>query len=465
MASKRLTLLTVTVGSFLATLNIASVNVALPVIERELGAGLDGAKLVVVGYVATVTLLLIPFGRLGDQVGRRRFYAAGFALFALGATLCSVADSVGQVVVFRVLQALGAAMLISQGSAILAGVFPAGERGAALGWQVVAVALGSTTGNALGGFLTDALGWRSVFWTNAPVAAVGATLALGVLPRGMRAERPFDLRGAVLLAATLGLVIAAANLAAPGALRPAAVALAAALAVLAGFAAWQRRAPHPLLPPALRRSRRFLGGIFAALFGFMASSSATFLAPFYLTIALQLPPRLAGLTLLAYPVSVSLMSPLSGRLSDKVGGRIPATAGLLLIAAGLGTISLLSEATPPWEAAAALAVVGSGIGVFASPNNNAVFAAAPRGDLGLANGMLGTMRNLGVTLGVSLTGLVFLAGAPGHVLPTRGGAFVSAMQPALWLAAGFAIVGAGLSLLRGEAPVEAAAATPPATET
>lgn len=297
MASKRLALLTVLVGSFLATLNIASVSVALPTLVRELGAGLGGGKLVVVGYVATVTVLLIPFGRLGDLLGRRRFYAAGFGLFALGATLCSAALSVEQLVGFRVLQAFGAAMLIAQGSAILASVFPAGERGRVLGWQVVAVAVGSTAGNALGGFLTDALGWRSVFWTNAPVAVVGLVLALRVLPRGMRAPGGFDKPGAALLIAALALVVLAANLATPAQPWLGSVPLVAALALLALFQRQQRAAHVPLLAPALRASRRFLGGIFAALFGFIAAVSATFLMPFYLQDALGLPPRLAGLAL------------------------------------------------------------------------------------------------------------------------------------------------------------------------
>lgn len=449
VSSRRLSLLTVLVGSFLATLNLSSVNVALPTLVRELGAGLEGGKLVVVAYVATVTLLLIPFGRAGDLLGRRRFYATGFLLFALGATLCSIAQDLGQLVGFRVLQAFGAAMLIAQGSAILATVFPPGQRGQALGLQVVAVAVGSTAGNALGGFLTDALGWRSVFWTNAPVAAVGLVLALHVLPRGMRAEGRFDARGAALLAGALAFVVVAATAATPDAPWLGLPPLAAALALLAVFARQQHRSRAPLLAAPLRRSRVFLAGIFAALFGFTGSVSATFLMPFFLQDALGLAPRLAGLALLAYPVSVSLAAPLSGRLSDRIGGRVPATAGLLTIAAGLVGLSLLTAASSPWHASALLAVVGVGVGLFASPNNNAVFAAAPKEHLGVANGMLGTMRNLGVSLGASLSSLVFLLAAPGHALPGDPDAFVAAMRPALWMGAAFALVAAALSLARG----------------
>lgn len=463
MVSKRLALATVLVGSFLATLNISSVGVALPTLVREMGAGLEGGKLVVVAYVATVTVLLIPFGRLGDMLGRRRFYATGFLLFALGASLCSIAASLEQLVAFRVVQAFGAAMLIAQGSALLASVFPPGERGQALGWQVVAVALGSTSGNVLGGFLTDALGWRSVFWTNAPVAAVGVVLALRVLPRGIRVPGRFDARGASLLIAALGLVILAANVATPELLWLAAPPLLGALALLALFARQQATSGAPLLAEPLRRSRVFLGGIFAALFGFTASVTATFLMPFYLQNALGLPPRLAGLALLTYPLAVSLVSPLGGRLSDRVGGRVPATAGLLLIGMGEVGLSLLGQASAVWHASALLAVIGAGIGLFASPNNNAVFSAAPKEHLGVANGMLGTMRNLGVTLGATLASLVFLAGAPGHELPTDPGLFVAAMRPALWLAAGLAAIAAALSLMRGEPT--AAAAAPPLPET
>ncbi|HEV8360074.1 MAG TPA: MFS transporter [Candidatus Thermoplasmatota archaeon] len=449
MASQRLAVATVLVGSFLATLNIASVSIALPTLTDEFGVGVDGGKLVVVGYVATVTLLLIPFGRLGDMLGRRRFYAAGFLLFAVGATLCSVASGLWQLVAFRVLQAFGAAMLIAQGSALIAAVVPAGQRGQALGWQVVAVALGSTSGNVLGGFLTDALGWRSVFWTNAPVAALGVVLALRVLPRGLRTPGSFDARGAALLMLAIGLVVAAANVATPSAPWLGLPPLAAATVVLALFVRQQARSAGPLLAAPLRRSRVFLGGIFAALFGFTASVSGTFLAPFLLQKAMGLPPRLAGLAMLAYPVSVSLCSPLSGRLSDRIGGRVPATAGLLAIALGLVALGFLRPDSPVWLASLFLAILGVGIGLFASPNNNAVFHAAPREHLGVANGMLGTMRNLGVTLGASLASLVFVLSAPGHVQPADPDAFVAAMRPALWLGAGFAVVAALLSLARG----------------
>jgi predicted MFS family arabinose efflux permease len=303
----------------------------------------------------------------------------------------------------------------------------------------------------LGGLLTDALGWRSVFWTNAPVAAVGLVLALRVLPAGMRGEGSFDTRGAALLAAGIALIIVAANLASPEAPWLGLPPLALALALLALFARQQRRSRAALLAEPLRRSRLFLGGIFACLFGFMGSVSGTFLAPFFLQDALALPPRLAGLAMLAYPAAVSLASPVSGRLSDRIAGRVIASAGLLTIGAGLVGLSVLTPASAPWHASAMLAVVGVGVGVFASPNNNAVFSAAPNEHLGVANGMLGTMRNLGVTLGASLASLVFLIGAPGHVLPEDPGAFVAAMRPALWLGAGFAAFAALLSLARGSA--------------
>jgi EmrB/QacA subfamily drug resistance transporter len=462
VASPRLALLTILVGSFLATLNIASVNVALPSMVAELGGGLLAARLVVVAYVATVTLLLIPFGRLGDLLGRRRFYALGFGLFALGSTLCAFAPSVEVLVGFRIVQAFGAAMLIAQGSAIIASVFPEGQRGAALGWQVVAVAIGSTAGNVVGGVLTDALGWRSVFWTNAPVAAVGAFLTLTVLPVGMRGRGTFDVPGAALLIGALAALLVAANVATPQDLSLAALPLLAFALLLALFWRQQRRSPKPLLAPQLRASKRFLAGIGAALFGFTAAISATFLMNFFLQGPLGLPARLAGLALLPYAITVSLASPLSGKLSDKVGGRIPATLGLLTIGAGLVGLSFLGPGAEPWHVSGFLVLVGAGVGLFASPNNNAVFSAAPKEHFGVANAMLGTMRNLGVSMGASLVSLVFLLGAPGHLLPTEGGPFVEAMRPALWMGAGFAVLAAALSFVRGDgAPAATAEAAVP----
>jgi MFS family permease len=459
--AQRLTLFTVTVGSFLATLNLSSVNVALPSMTAELPRWGPGPQVVAVGYVAVVTLLLIPFGRLGDLVGRRRFYAAGFLVFATGATLCSVASSLPMVAGFRMLQGVGAAMIIAQGSAIIASVFPPGERGSPLAWQVMANSLGSASGYVVAGLLVDALGWRSVFWTNAPVAFLGAALAWTVVPRGLRADTPFDVRGAGLLALALGLLVVAVNVGLPEAWGLSLALLAGAALSLAAFLAWQRRAPHALLPAPLRRSRVFLGGVFAALFGFMGSSATSFLMTFYLQTTLGLSARLAGLTLIWYSVAVILASPASGKLSDRASARLLSTAGLLLIALGLALLSTLGADAPVWRVAASVAVVGAGVGVFASPNNNAVFAAARQEDLGVANGMLGTTRNLGVTLGVSFAGLVLALGAPGHVFPA-GADFAAAMRAPLLLAAGFAVLGAALSMLRGGAEPEARPAAPSA---
>jgi DHA2 family multidrug resistance protein-like MFS transporter len=295
-----------------------------------------------------------------------------------------------------------------------------------------------------------------VFWTNAPVAFVGAALALRTVPRGLRSERPFDVPGAALLAASLGLLVAAVNVGLPQAWLASAALLAASALAFALFARRQRRAPEPLVPAPLRRSRVFLGGIFAALFGFMGSSATSFLMTFYLQTVLGLDARLAGLTLIAYSIAVILSSPASGRLSDRVSAATLSSAGLLVIAAGLALLSMLGPAAPVWRVAASAAVVGVGVGVFASPNNNAVFAAARQEDLGVANGMLGTTRNLGVTLGVSFAGLVLVLGAPGHAFPS-GPDFAAAMRAPLLLAAGFAVLGAVLSSLRGSAERGAAA--------
>jgi len=442
----------------MATLNLSIVNVSLPTIRVDFAAGVPESQFVVVSYVAVVTALLIPLGRLSDVYGRRRNYLLGFAIFALGAAACGLAGSIWQIVGFRAFQAVGAAMLIAAGPAVITESFPVG-RGKALGIIGVVVAAGLTTGNVLGGVIDEFVGWRWVFLLNVPVGAAGILLARSAIAPGA-SGRSADLPGCILLAATVLLLVGAVSIAS------ARLPLAAATVVLlAAFVLRERRARAPILPAGLR-DRFLAAGLASVSLAFLGYAAASFLVPFYLTDVLGASPTERGLVLVANPIAFSIVGPLAGSLHDRRGWNFLAPLGLAVAAAGFLLLSNLGPGASLLMVAAELALVGVGIGLFSAPNNSALLGAVARDSLGALSGVIATMRNLGMALGTAVSAQIFFLLAPAG-FDSEPLAFVSAMHAVFVVAAVLLAAGAAASLSRprpakGGAP--ATASEPPAGE-
>jgi EmrB/QacA subfamily drug resistance transporter len=444
-------LVAVGVGTFMSALDGSVVNTVLPVLRRDLRTSVAGIEWVTTVYLLVVSALLLSVGRAGDLHGHKRIYLSGFVLFVLGSALCGLAPSAGALVGLRALQAVGASMLFANAPAILTKSFPAEQRGRALGALGTFTYLGLTAGPSLGGWLASAYGWRSVFYINVPVGAVAIALAL----RSVEDDRPersgerFDIAGALLFMAGLVALLVALNQghAWGWGSMPVLGLLAAAALLLAVFIAAERRNASPMLDLTLFRSRTFTGTTVSALLNYICVYSVLFVLPFLLIQGRGLDTRHAGLVLTAQPIVMAIVAPLSGALSDRIGSRPLATLGMLALAAGLLLLARVADDAPLTTIAAALGVVGLGVGIFVSPNNSALMGSAPRHRQGIAAGVLATARNVGMVLGVGLAGAVFTT-----VLARGGGeghadALVRGVQASLYVAAGIAVAGTAIAAL------------------
>ena len=443
-------LATIGVGTFMSALDGSVVNTLLPILSHALSTSVAGIEWVTTIYLLVISALLLSVGRAGDLFGHKRIYISGFVLFVIGSALCGIADSAAALVALRAVQALGAAMLMGTGPAILTRSFPAGERGKALGALGTFTYLGLTAGPSLGGWLATAFSWRAVFYINVPIGAVAILLALRSIPddRIAQREETFDFVGASLFTAGLtALLIALDQGHAWGWGSPGVVGLLVVALVLLGiFIRAERRRPSPMLDLSLFGSRVFSASTVSALLNYACVYALLFVLPFLLIQGRGLDAEHAGLVLTAQPVVMAIVAPFSGSFSDRAGTRWPAIVGMLILALGLVIVATLVTHGSLWSIAGGLAIVGLGIGTFVSPNNSALMGAAPRNRQGIASGVLATARNVGMVLGVGVAGAVFTT-VVAHVSPLSA-ALVAGVRASLFVGAALALAGAGASALR-----------------
>ena len=439
-------LVAIGVSTFVAGLDTSVVNTVLPLLSRELRASVAAIEWVSTIYLLVISALLLGVGRAGDMRGHKRMYIGGFAIFVVASALCGAAPSANALVAMRGVQGIGAAMLFANAPAILTKAFPAEQRGRALGAQATFTYLGLTAGPALGGWLAQVLGWRSVFYINVPIGILGMILGWRAIDddRPHRASERFDVPGAALFTAGLvALLVALDQGHAWGWTSALTLSLAAvAVALLAAFIAVERRRSNPMLDLSLFRSRVFSAATLTALFNYICVYAVLFVLPFLLIQGRGLGTREAGLVLTAQPIVMAIVAPISGALSDRIGSRIPATLGMVLLALGLFVIARLADGGSLHAIAAALALVGLGIGIFVSPNNSALMGSAPRHRQGIAAGVLATARNVGMVLGIGIAGAVFTT------VLARGGALTRGVQESLYVVVGVAGLGAVTAFVR-----------------
>lgn len=400
----------VAMGVFLATIDGSIVNVALPTLAIALETEFAWAEWVVLAYLLTVTSLMLGVGRLADMVGKKAIYQLGFVIFVLGSALCGVSPNVGWLIGFRVLQAVGAAMMMALGTAIVTEAFPTEERGKALGVVGLMVSLGIIAGPTLGGLILSSLSWRWIFYVNVPIGLAGIVLVGRYVPaRKPQGGQRFDGMGAgllfwgllaLLVALSLGQGVGFANGLVMGLLLMAAI-------LMGVFIVVELRVSQPMLDLHLFRDALFSVNLLTGFLAFIVSSGTILLMPFYLQNVLGLPPASLGVVMGVVPLLVGLIAPFSGRLSDRVGSRILTTIGLGILLVGYGLVATLGLETSIVGYVLRFAPVGIGLGFFQSPNNSAIMGAAPRNRLGVASGLLSVTRTLGQTTGVALFGSVW----------------------------------------------------------
>jgi len=442
-------------GSFMSALDASVVNVALPVIAETTGAAVSAVEWVILIYLITSSASLLLFGRLADLHGKRAIYMAGQAVFTAGSLCCGLAGTIGLLISARALQAVGSAMVFALSPAILISAFPAGERGRALGLQATVTYLGLAVGPGLGGFLTQHWGWPSIFFINLPIGVALLALAWKNLPVDRRkSNQPFDPAGAAAMAAALAAMLLFLSQGGhvgwshPGILALGVVAVLAA----AAFVWIERRIPHPALDFGLFRNRRFSASILAAYLCYLATAAVSFLLPFYLLAARGCTASRTGLVMMAVPLAMMTVTGASGSLSDRIGVRIPATAGMLLMSAGLFGLGGLRADTGLMVIVTALVLSGLGTGLFTAPNNSAIMGSVPAGRQGVAGALLAAARTVGFATGVALAGLVYTTVLGGPHETAGPDAVARAVRTGMRLIAFVPLAAAAFSLLRGTRP-------------
>ncbi|MGW1195471.1 MFS transporter [Streptomyces sp. NPDC002536] len=431
-------------------IDITALNVALPAMERELGATISGMQWVLDAYSLAMAALMLLAGSVGDRVGRRLVMQAGFAVFTTGSVLCALAPTLESLVASRVLQGVGAASLSPVSMSIVAQVFPGRtERTRAMGVWMCAYGLGLAVGPLLGGVLVDTVGWRPLFWLNLPLGLVGMVLTARSVPES-RAARPrrLDVTGQLLVIVFLG-ALTYTVIEAPhrGWTAPAVLAGAAtAVAALAALLAWERRCPEPLIELDLFRDLRFSGAIVAGMCVFGTFGGFFFLTSLYLQHPLGLSALQAGLWMLPPSVVLGICSPLAGRLAERYGTRLLLVPAGLALTASAVMLAVLSTDASRIPIFIEYVLFGLGVGLAAPLLVSTAVSGMPDDRAGFAAGLFTTAGRAGFALGVALLGAVLAAGLDNRPLRDAA-AFAEAVRPAWCLVAAGGLAVALLGLL------------------
>lgn len=458
-------------ATFMTTLDASIVNIGLPSIARTFHVEISGAtEWIIIGYLVVIASVLLTFGRLADMIGRKPIFLTGLVVFILGSALSGLAPSLLLLILARLFQGIGGALIFSVNVAMITSIFPSNERGLALGLNAVVVSLGVAAGPTIGGIITQYLTWRWIFYVNVPICML-VLLAAFYFYREQHPQREqherFDPIGATVLAIglaalTLGLSfgqewgwLSAGTLATLG----------ISIVMLSVGVYVETHIEHPLLNLGLVSNRVFAFANISFMLCMMALFAPGFLLPFYFEQLRGFSTIQTGLMMTPLPLMLAVVAPLSGSLADRLGSRWLSPVGLAIACFGLFLLSQLNAQSSTWDIIWGLAVTGIGQGLFMSPNTRTIMGAAPRNAQGEASGLLATGRVIGQSMSVALTGTIFAAlggatagtlllslQAQSHLLTSISGlqnTFVSSFHAALLVCAVFAALGVFTALARG----------------
>ena len=401
--------LIVATGVFLSTLDSSMINIALPAIMADFHSTLLQTEWVVMAYLLTITTTLLFFGHLADRVGRGRIYSLGMMCFAAGSLFCAMSYSFSWLIMARFFQAGGAAMMMATGPALIKQAFPREQLGRGQGLIGIAVSLGLMSGPSLGGVIIHFFSWRSLFFLAVPIGVLVGIIAAFYLPRNKNNGIPadFDWYGGLLW---LILLVSASLLLTHGNYLSGIIIISAGFFLISLgwlFIRTEQRVVHPVLPLALLKERYFYIGIICAVISFLVLFFALILIPFYLRNILGLDSSRMGLVMLAIPLAALLVAPAAGWLADYAGAKILSTLGLALLALSLFLLSGLDSQSTPLAVWLRLGCLGTGQALFLSPNSSSVLGRSSGEQSGTVAALLATARNLGMMLGIGLSGLSF----------------------------------------------------------
>lgn len=428
---KRSVLIVAAFAAFLTPFMGSAVNLALPAIGRDFNASAISLGWVISSYILATAVFLLPFGRLGDIAGRKKVFSWGIFLFTISSFLILFTNSIASLIVLRIIQGFSSAMIFGTSLAIITSVFPQGERGHAMGITVTSTYLGLSAGPLIGGLLTETLGWKSIFGFLVPVGVIALWLIYSKL-KGEWDEaigEKFDWKGSLVYGFSLSsFMYGFSILPSPAGW----LLIGAGIIIAIFFVLYEKRVDHPVFDIRLVLRNRVLGfsGL-AALIHYSSTSATGFFISLYLQYLKDLDARTAGLIMISQPVAMALLSPLAGKLSDRKNPGVIASAGMGLTAVGLIFLCFINASTSLAYIIVLLAVMGVGFGLFSSPNSNAIMSSVERRHLGIASGLVGTMRMVGqmMSMGVAMMLIALFLGKetinpetyPGLISATRTG--------------------------------------------
>jgi EmrB/QacA subfamily drug resistance transporter len=410
---------------FMVMLDGTVVNVALPSIQRDLDASISTLEWTVNGYTLALAALLITGGRLGDVLGRRRLFITGAALFSVASATAGIAQDMNMLVVSRFVEGSGAALMLPATLSIIANAFPAEERGRAIGTWAGVSGLALSIGPLVGGLLTEHVSWRAIFYINVPIGLIAVVAALRFVRESTDpgAERSIDYGGVAavgfgLMALVLALV--QANTWGWGSSRIVTL-LVVAVLLLIVFAVLERRIRAPMLELPLFRDRNFLGANAVAFVISFAMTGVFFFFSLYMQEILDYSPLAAGLRFLPATLAIAAISPIAGKLADRIGCRIPMVVGMVVTAGSMYALSGVGVDTSYSALALPFLALGVGIALTMSPMSTAAMDAVPEEKAGVASGVLSSFRFVGGTFGVAVLGAIFQGGVTSKLDQQLGG--------------------------------------------
>jgi len=449
--SKKSVLLVATFAAFLTPFLGSAVNLALPSIGKDLHTNAISLGWVISSFILSSAIFLLPFGRLADIIGRKKVFSTGILLFTISTFLIIFSRSITSLIVLRIFQGLSSAMIFGTSLAIITSVYKPGERGSAMGINITATYLGLSCGPVIGGLLTQYFGWRSIFAFLVPFGLISLIL----IYRKIKTEwaesvgEKFDWRGSLIYGIALSSFMYGFSRL-PTSLGW--ILIAVGIIMAAAFLIIENKIINPVFDVRLiLRNRVFAFSGIAALINYSATSATGFFVSLYLQYIKGLDARTAGLIMISQPIAMTILSPLAGRLSDRKNPGVIASIGMGITASGLVFLCFVQETTPNFIIVLLLILMGIGFGLFSSPNSNAIMSSVEKRHLGVASGVVGTMRMIGqmMSMGIAMM-LISLYIGNQTINPSTYTGFISGMRTGFLIFSTLSLLGIFASLARNK---------------